>query len=119
MENRRRPAVSLTVLGGVAVSLTDRLVFLSSKCSNGNWVLPKSLPSPVVDLQLAAADGTALHAWYSCPDGARATILLLHGNAGNLTHRVHLLDALLRLPAAVFLLDYRGYGRSAGQPSET
>ena len=73
----------------------------------------------VFSVLLLAADGTSLHAWYSCPEGAGAAILLLHGNAGNLTHRTHLLEPLLSLPVAVFLLDYRGYGRSAGQPSET
>ena len=106
------------MLGGAAVQLTDRFVFVPSKYPEGNWTLPQSLPAPVVDVHFSAADGTALHAWYSCPKAARATILVLHGNGGNLTHRVHLLAALLGLPAAVLLLDYRGYGRSAGQPSE-
>ena len=108
----------LAVLGAVTARLTDRFVFVPSKYPIGNWVPPRDLPAPIVDVQLSAADGTLLHAWYSCPAGARAAILLLHGNAGNLTHRIHLLEPLLSLPAAVFLLDYRGYGRSAGQPSE-
>jgi hypothetical protein len=90
----------LAVLGGVAVSLTDRFVFVPSKYPDGNWNLPRSLPAPITDVQFSAADGTKLHAWYGRPAGARTTILLLHGNAGNLTHRVHLLAALLsRVPS--------------------
>lgn len=101
------------------MSLTDRLVFMPSKYPEGNWEPPSSLPVQITDVHFSAADGTALNAWYGCPEGARTTLLVLHGNAGNLTHRVHLLEAFLSLPAAVFLLDYRGYGRSTGQPSET
>lgn len=101
------------------MSLTDRLIFVPSKYPEGNWKPPRSLPAPITDVRFSAADGTELNAWYGSPAGARTTILLLHGNAGNLTHRVHLLAVLLALPAAVFLLDYRGYGRSAGQPTET
>lgn len=109
----------LAVLGAVIARLTDRLVFVPSQYPIGSWEPRPDLPAPRVDVQLSSADGTRLHAWYHCPEGARAAILLLHGNAGNLTHRSHLLEPLLRLPVAVFLLDYRGYGRSAGEPSES
>lgn len=111
-------ALLAAVLGGVAVSLTDRLVFMPSKYPEGNWAPPRAPSVPIVDVHFSAADGTALNAWYGRPEGARATFLVLHGNAGNLTHRAHLMEALIGLPAAVFLLDYRGYGRSAGQPTE-
>jgi fermentation-respiration switch protein FrsA (DUF1100 family) len=44
--------------------------------------------------------------------------LLLHGNAGNISHRLHFYDAWLQLGVNVFAFDYRGFGRSEGSPSE-
>jgi hypothetical protein len=44
-------------------------------------------------------------------------VLVAHGNAGNLTNRVHLVGPFRRLGAAVMLFDYRGYGKSEGSPS--
>jgi uncharacterized protein len=43
--------------------------------------------------------------------------LVNHGNAGNLTHRFYLAQSLMQAGASVFLYDYRGYGRSEGQPT--
>src|SRR5262249_24123816 len=74
---------------------------------------------PVEEVSFAAADGPALHAWYVRPPHARATLLFCHGNAGNITHRTHLLGPLYGLQLAVFLFDYPGYGKSARQPSAT
>ncbi len=45
-------------------------------------------------------------------------MLVAHGNGGNVTHRVDLMQDLRNLGASVLVFDYRGYGRSAGSPSE-
>ncbi|XP_796285.2 protein ABHD13 [Strongylocentrotus purpuratus] len=48
------------------------------------------------------------------------TIVLLHGNAGNLGHRLYNAKMLYTVSHCnVLLLDYRGYGRSEGTPSES
>ena len=45
--------------------------------------------------------------------------LLLHGNAGNVTLLAETLRTLNRRhKLAVLALDYRGYGKSEGKPSE-
>ena len=50
---------------------------------------------------------------------ARFTVLLAHGNAGNLSHRLDRTIFLqARLGADVLLFDYRGYGKSEGRPDE-
>ncbi|CAH8525738.1 unnamed protein product [Dicrocoelium dendriticum] len=47
------------------------------------------------------------------------TIYLLHGNAGNIGHRLPLCRLLAdHVHCNLFLIDYRGYGRSSGIPSE-
>ncbi len=74
--------------------------------------------SPGEDLFLTASDGVRIHGWHVSEPGAGATILWFHGNAGNLEDRRGMLLRLRSLPANVLVIDYRGYGRSEGKPSE-
>ncbi|PVU98776.1 hypothetical protein BB559_001295 [Furculomyces boomerangus] len=47
------------------------------------------------------------------------TILFLHGNAGNMGHRLPIARILYNLfDCNILMLSYRGYGRSEGSPSE-
>ena len=70
------------------------------------------------DVSLTAADGTKLHGWH-VPGESRTTLLWLHGNAGNISHRVDNIAMLIQKTGiGVFIIDYRGYGRSEGKPSE-
>jgi fermentation-respiration switch protein FrsA (DUF1100 family) len=52
------------------------------------------------------------------PVPAEMTLLWLHGNAGNISHRSEMIRALLQLTIQIFIIDYRGFGRSEGSPSE-
>ncbi len=84
---------------------------------------------------LITADGVCIHGWFLPADlSAKAstasaeasaktgrsspTILFLHGNAGNVSHRLDKLVVFHGLGANVLIIDYRGYGRSEGKPSE-
>lgn len=70
------------------------------------------------DVEFTAADGVRLHGWFLPAQGERvASLLFLHGNAENISTHI---ASVAWLPAAgvdVLLFDYRGYGRSAGEPS--
>jgi fermentation-respiration switch protein FrsA (DUF1100 family) len=68
--------------------------------------------------ELRTADGETLHAWWVPARDARGTVLFLHGNAGNISHRLDYLLMFNRLGYSSFIVDYRGYGRSSGTPSE-
>ncbi|MGD2278965.1 MAG: alpha/beta hydrolase, partial [Candidatus Omnitrophota bacterium] len=48
----------------------------------------------------------------------RATVLFFHGNAGNISHRLEIIQMLHELDLNIFIIDYRGYGKSGGSPSE-
>ena len=63
-------------------------------------------------------DGIKLHGWYVPYPDAATTLLIFHGNAGNIGHRLSWIDMLHRLRINVCLIDYRGYGRSEGRPFE-
>jgi fermentation-respiration switch protein FrsA (DUF1100 family) len=71
------------------------------------------------ELTLTAEDRTQLSAWFLPAEGAEFTVLLLHGNAGNISHRLEKAHVLLDLGVSVLLLDYRGYGESEGKPNES
>lgn len=67
------------------------------------------------EVAFTAEDGTPLHGWYFARPGSRAVLIFLHGNAGNISHRLSTVRQLSRLPADIFLFDYRGYGLSGGR----
>lgn len=81
-----------------------------------DWARVSGLPLEEVWFQ--AEDGTKLFGWYVQSSPAAPVLLWCHGNAGNVIHRLENLAELYRLGLSVFLFDYRGYGRSAGKPSE-
>ena len=70
------------------------------------------------DVALQTSDGLTLHGWFIPHTGARKTLLLFHGNAGNISHRRDSIAIYHRLGVNVFIFDYRGYGRSDGKPGE-
>jgi fermentation-respiration switch protein FrsA (DUF1100 family) len=86
---------------------------------------PDKLGLNYEDLTLTASDGIHINGWFlPAPDvpvtnrQPRITVLFFHGNAGNISHRFEKLNVLRSLGADVFIIDYRGYGRSEGAPSE-
>lgn len=71
------------------------------------------------EVWLTASDGVRIHGWYLPSTATNASaILFLHGNAGNISHRIEKLAIFHRLGAATLIIDYRGYGRSEGKPDE-
>jgi uncharacterized protein len=66
------------------------------------------------------ADGLRLSGWFFpvARAGARNTVLVFNGNAGNRAYRVPLATALARRGFQVLLFDYRGFGGNPGTPAE-
>lgn len=80
---------------------------------------PAAVGLPFEDVWLVAADGTRIHGWYVPPETAPAPhVLFLHGNAGNVSHRLEKLRILREAGVGTLIIDYRGYGRSEGRPTE-
>lgn len=97
--------------------LVDRLVYYPMRYPQGDWQLQQDAGAQ--DVWLTASDGVRLNAWWFPQPGARFATLFLHGNAGNVTHRIDHAVAINSAGSAVLLLDYRGYGKSSGEPSES
>jgi fermentation-respiration switch protein FrsA (DUF1100 family) len=95
--------------------LQDRYIYYPDK----NLVAtPRHIGLAFEDVSLQTTDGIRLHGWFIPSPGARATLLFLHGNAGNISHRQDSLRLFHELGLNVFIFDYRGYGSSSGIPSE-
>ena len=68
---------------------------------------------------LTTADGEDLDAmWMPIETSQCATILYLHGNAANLRCRASRIQALTELGFSILAIDWRGYGKSTGAPSQ-
>ncbi len=80
---------------------------------------PDQLGLKYEDVYFPARDGTRLHAWFLPAQGAaQGTILFLHGNAENISTHIMSVRWLPARGFNVFLLDYRGYGASEGEPTD-
>jgi fermentation-respiration switch protein FrsA (DUF1100 family) len=121
--NRKRRLVIL-LLAGLLLFIMLRW-FEHSQVYHPNRTLDAAgseLNRPFEDVFFEAADRIKVNGWFFPADTnsprASLVVLVCHGNAGNISHRLDLCRALLATGVNVFLFDYRGYGRSEGRPSE-
>jgi len=83
---------------------------------------PKDIGLAYEDVWMTTSDGIKIHGWFLpsavTESPSTAHLLFLHGNAGNISHRLDNLAGLTKAGFAVLIIDYRGFGRSEGRPSE-
>lgn len=84
----------------------------------GNMTPPPNFRN-VESITFFSEDGTKLHGWFipaqnqASPSEA-ATILHVHGNAGNIESHIWFTEYLPQAGFNLFTFDYRGYGQSEG-----
>jgi uncharacterized protein len=115
--------VVIVALGYVMISLLafllqSRLVHLPNVAGRALVASPAGVGMRFEDVHLNTSDGVRLHGWYVPAKEARGTILFLHGNAGNISHRLESIRLFHELDLNLLIIDYRGYGESEGRPSE-
>ncbi len=110
--------ITVTVL----VSLSVLLYLFQPKFIYFPYTRLETTPSTIQlnyeDIYITTEDNINIHGWYIPHDKPRATLLFLHGNAGNISHRLDSLAIFHSLALSVLIIDYRGYGQSDGKPSE-
>jgi len=67
---------------------------------------------------LTASDGVRIVAWHVPPKDNKPVVVYFHGNGGSLRFRVPRFRKLIDAGIGLVALEYRGYGGSAGSPSE-
>jgi fermentation-respiration switch protein FrsA (DUF1100 family) len=113
----------------IMVIFEESMIFFPEAHPGGFWdveAVARGSGTTVEDCYFDASDGTRLHGWWCRPTEpgllslptSEMVLLWFHGNAGNLSHRSELMLELAKIPVQVLIVDYRGYGRSAGRPSE-
>ncbi|OGH98434.1 MAG: hypothetical protein A2039_08460 [Candidatus Melainabacteria bacterium GWA2_34_9] len=93
------------------------------------FVLPSLIYGPIKeqtkstlnlqDIYLTTSDKVKINVWYVKAKNNKPTILFCHGNGGNISSYEDLADIFSSKGYGVLLLDYRGYGKSEGTPSES
>ncbi len=85
---------------------------------------PAKLPNHPRDVGFMSEDGTHLTGWYfraseKSLEGKppKGVLLFFHGNAENVSSHFTALYWILEKGYDFFIFDYRGYGRSGGEPS--
>jgi hypothetical protein len=107
--------LALVLMLAILVLRQDRLLYFPTHALAAG---PAAFGLRADELSLRTEDGVPLHGWWIEGDGRRA-LLFFHGNAGNVADRLERARILnQRFGLDIFLVDYRGYGRSGGSPSE-
>lgn len=78
------------------------------------WQRPEDYGLSYENVSVVTADGVKLHGWYLAAWPSHATVVMFHGNAGNISHRLFKTAPLVKEGISILLIDYRGFGRSEG-----
>lgn len=77
------------------------------------------LTNPLENTYFYSLDGVKLNAWYIQAKENKPTIVYCHGQGENISLWQSVAQSVIDQGYGIFMLDYRGHGRSNGEPSET
>ncbi len=109
-------AIAAVCIMAMLYYLANRALYYPSKYPEGSWDAQQLVGAS--DAWMETSDGVKIHGWWVHREGSRLATLFLHGNAGNITHRAPRIQEIVAAGSSVLMLDYRGYGKSSGRPSE-
>ncbi len=110
-------AIAYAVVLILMTLFQERLVFLPG-VGRALVATPSARGLPWAPAPIRTADGETLGAWWIPAPAPAGAVLVFHGNAGNISHRLDYAVMFRALGYSTLLVDYRGYGESSGTPDE-
>ncbi len=111
--------VSVVVLNAATGAIERPLIYFPSGAVDRT---PADVGLEYEQVDLVTADGVVIEGWFvpgTDETHSRISWLWFHGNAGNIGDRVDLIRELHdAVGVSIFIVSYRGYGRSSGSPTE-
>lgn len=106
---------------GVALTMQETLYF--PRYMTGTAPAQPELPRGVESLWIEPEPGVRVEAWLGIPERATAEepaplVIFAHGNGELIDHNALIIEHYLALGFAVLTPEYRGYGRSTGDPNQ-
>ena len=98
--------------------MQSRMIFYPDISGRELVSTPENIGLTYQDVEFVSEDNIKLHGWFIPDENAKGTVLFFHGNAGNISHRLDSIALFHRLQLNVFIIDYRGYGKSEGKITE-
>lgn len=96
--------------------LQDRFLFLPGKRLSTSFQF--QFPQQFQEINLTTQDNQTINALHFQLENPKGVILFFHGNKGNLNRWGTIVPYLLDYEYEVFVMDYRGYGKSTGKVNE-
>ncbi len=103
------------LLSGCNEVIVNHFAFFPSRFEASDYDLKGT---GIEEISFSTSDQLRLHGFYIPRPDKQKLVLFFHGNAGHALHRINDAMQLANRGVSVMLIDYRGYGRSEGEPSE-
>ena len=104
---------------GLLGRLEQRLVYTGAFERRDFVATPADFGHAFEEVTVTTADGVDLFGWVLPYPGSERWLVYFHGQGQDISHYLSVTTQLANLGYNVLTLDYRGYGRSDGVPSET
>lgn len=99
------------IICGLLFFFQEKLIFFPQKLSNTHQF---TFDQQFEELNLKMSDGVLLNGILFKADSSKGLVFYLHGNAGSLDTWGNVAKTYTDLDYDVFMLDYRGFGKSEG-----
>ena len=110
-------AAGYVVLVVLVYFMQGRMVYLAEVPGRTLTMTPADVGLTYQDVSIETTDGVTLHGWFIAGQSSQV-LLFFHGNAGNISHRLNSIWQFQSLGLSILIIDYRGYGQSAGRTTE-
>ncbi|KAF2863555.1 alpha/beta-hydrolase [Piedraia hortae CBS 480.64] len=113
-----------TLLASAAYFYQNSIIYMRNFPDDARSHIPRPSHfgiSHYEEVSLHTSDNETLHAFLIKPEATprRVTVVMFHGNAGNIGYRIPIARVLANdLFCSVLMVEYRGYGLSSGKPDE-